>query len=202
MGFWRFIVFLALVGGAAIVPFLDIVGFVFKAADEVTDPVAAQQVASTVRVSKIFLCIIVALFIAGFSQLFLRMAWMKSFASSIPGHLTALGILGTFVGIFFGLYRFEVGDLYGSIPRLLEGMKLAFTTSVAGLATSTVLRASHSLVVSITHEDPYGLPGDGDGGTIVVVPGFGEFALGSLLSAAQIAKKLEAIHDTLKRSKR
>jgi len=183
MGFLKFLAFVAVVGTAAVIPFLDIASFLFKAAEEIQDPVAREQAAQTVRVSRIALCIIFGLFAVGFSQLVLRAARMKSFASSIPGHLTALGILGTFIGIFFGLYNFDVHNLNESIPLLLEGMKLAFTTSIAGLTTSTFLRVSHSVVVSITNEDPY-LPSDADnGGTVVLIPGFREFSALGLASS-------------------
>ena len=163
---------------------------------------AREQAAQTVKVSKIALCVIFALFAAGLSQLVLRSARIKVFASSIPGHLTALGILGTFVGIFFGLYNFNVQDLNKSIPLLLEGMKLAFTTSIAGLTTSTLLRVSHSIVVSITNEDPYLPSGEDEGGTVVLVPGFREFAAVGLAMGHTINEKLKEINKTLKKDRK
>jgi hypothetical protein len=136
----------------------------------------------------------------GLSQLFLRW-WSKlrGFAASIPGHLTALGILGTFVGIFCGLYKFDVTNLRESIPHLLEGMKLAFTTSIAGLGTSTLLRVTHSIVISITGSDPWGpISGDDEGGTVVVVPGFREYVLSSVLGFTTLLEKLDKIYEALK----
>ena len=47
---------------------------------------------------------------------------------SIPTVFTTLGILGTFVGIYFGLRQFYVKNITGSIPTLLDGLKTAFTT--------------------------------------------------------------------------
>ena len=44
----------------------------------------------------------------------------------------SFGILGTFMGIVLGLVNFDVDDIQGSIPQLLEGLKFAFTTSIAG----------------------------------------------------------------------
>ena len=57
--------------------------------------------------------------------------------SSIIG---ALGMLGTFVGIFLGLIKFDVNNIEDSVPFLLNGMKLAFTTSIIGLVLSNILK--------------------------------------------------------------
>lgn len=56
--------------------------------------------------------------------------------NSIPSVFTTLGILGTFVGIFVGLQEFEVQNITQSIPKLLEGMKTAFSTSIIGIILS------------------------------------------------------------------
>jgi hypothetical protein len=47
-------------------------------------------------------------------------------------------VFGTFIGIADGLYDFNVEDIKGSIPTLLEGMKLAFMTSIAGIFLSVI----------------------------------------------------------------
>lgn len=57
---------------------------------------------------------------------------------SIPSVFTTLGILGTFVGIFFGLQKFDVNNINDSIPTLLEGMKTAFSTSIVGILFSLI----------------------------------------------------------------
>lgn len=68
------------------------------------------------------------------------------FISSLPGIAISLGILGTFYGIFMGLIGFDESHISESIPKLLEGMKTAFATSLAGMSTSIILNAyfSHS----------------------------------------------------------
>jgi len=55
---------------------------------------------------------------------------------SLKGEMTGLGILGTFVGIFLGLWKFDATAISESIPALLEGLKTAFLTSIAGLVFS------------------------------------------------------------------
>lgn len=47
-----------------------------------------------------------------------------------------IGILGTFLGIFGGLYLFNESDITGSVPQLLNGLKTAFLSSIGGLAYS------------------------------------------------------------------
>ena len=59
---------------------------------------------------------------------------------SIPQLLSTLGVLGTFLGITQGLLDFNVDDINGSIPKLLDGLKTAFFTSIGGMTTSAILR--------------------------------------------------------------
>ncbi len=106
-------------------------------------------------ISMIVIIFIGVLFILGLKQLIKKNEKFASFASSIPGQMTSLGILGTFAGIFIGLYNFDVHNLNQSVPLLLEGMKVAFSTSIAGLVSSIGLKISHSVIISITQEDPY-----------------------------------------------
>ena len=51
----------------------------------------------------------------------------------LPTILSSLGILGTFMGIAIGLYAFDVNNIDKSVPTLLEGLKLAFVSSIAGI---------------------------------------------------------------------
>lgn len=57
---------------------------------------------------------------------------------SIPTVFTTLGVLGTFVGIYFGLQSFNVDAISESIPPLLNGMKIAFSTSIFGIVLSLI----------------------------------------------------------------
>ena len=60
-------------------------------------------------------------------------------AELIPGLLTSLGILGTFIGLMQGLTSVDFSNAQGtieSIPQLLSGMRFAFATSVAGISCS------------------------------------------------------------------
>lgn len=62
-------------------------------------------------------------------------------AELIPNLLTSIGILGTFMGLSRGLSSLNFSDsaqLVEGIPNLLEGMRFAFGTSVAGISCSIV----------------------------------------------------------------
>lgn len=65
----------------------------------------------------------------------------KNILNLIPGTMTGLGILGTFVGLSFGLQFFNTGtsaEITDSIAPLMEGIKVAFHTSVYGMIFSLV----------------------------------------------------------------
>lgn len=60
-------------------------------------------------------------------------------AELIPGLLTSLGILGTFMGMMRGLGGLDFSDaanIIAGIPKLLTGMQFAFGTSIAGISCS------------------------------------------------------------------
>ncbi|MCB6972380.1 MULTISPECIES: hypothetical protein [Butyricimonas] len=54
--------------------------------------------------------------------------------------VVSLGLLGTFGGIMYGLWLFNVDHIDLSIPQLLEGLKTAFLTSIAGMLASLLLK--------------------------------------------------------------
>lgn len=62
-------------------------------------------------------------------------------AEAVPGLLTSLGILGTFIGLMQGLGGLDVSDAaktMESIPQMIGGMTYAFTTSIAGISCSLI----------------------------------------------------------------
>jgi len=58
----------------------------------------------------------------------------------IPGFMTGLGILGTFVGLSIGLsnFNFTGSDIASEIQPLMDGIKVAFHTSIIGLVYSLI----------------------------------------------------------------
>ena len=63
----------------------------------------------------------------------------RRWIEQLPSLISTLGVLGTFLGITIGLLAFNEGDLTQSIPELLNGMKTAFFTSLAGMVGSLML---------------------------------------------------------------
>lgn len=80
---------------------------------------------------------------------------MSYFNSAIPGTLTGLGILGTFLGLSLGLGSFTGNDIYtisDNVGVLLGGMKVAFHTSVYGIFFSLVFNFAYRMVVAEAYE--------------------------------------------------
>ena len=65
----------------------------------------------------------------------------QSLFRATPPFLVSIGILGTFVGIFAGLLAFDVSDIDASIPPLLDGLKVAFITSILGMLYALIFRS-------------------------------------------------------------
>ncbi|MFN1835266.1 MotA/TolQ/ExbB proton channel family protein [Balneola sp. MJW-20] len=57
---------------------------------------------------------------------------------SIPTVFTTIGVLGTFVGIFFGLLEFDTKNITESTEQLLIGLKTAFLSSIIGIILSLI----------------------------------------------------------------
>ncbi len=65
----------------------------------------------------------------------------KKMLDIIPDILTSLGILGTFIGLVVGLKDFEPSNyeaMTASVSSLVDGIKVAFLTSIYGLSLSLV----------------------------------------------------------------
>jgi len=67
-------------------------------------------------------------------------------AELAPNILTSIGIFGTFLGVALGLWHFDTTDIHGSVPKLMDGLKTAFWSSIAGLlgALTIKLRSTFS----------------------------------------------------------
>ena len=72
-----------------------------------------------------------------------------SLSELIPSLLTSLGILGTFIGLTRGLTGLDMKDantLMNGIPVLLDGMKAAFVTSLAGISCSLIFSMTNRVI--------------------------------------------------------
>lgn len=88
--------------------------------------------------------LIVLLFTGLMFLLFLLSLRVPRYAS-ISSELVTLGVLGTFMGVFVGLYHFDFNAIETSIPELLDGLKMAFVTSIIGLSLYVALMVIKSV---------------------------------------------------------
>jgi len=80
---------------------------------------------------------------------------LNYFNSGVSGTLTGLGILGTFLGLSWGLSSFNGNDIYAisdNVGPLLTGMKVAFHTSVYGIFFSLVFHFVYRSIMSDAYE--------------------------------------------------
>lgn len=83
--------------------------------------------------------------ILGLSAYFHGPVYSLRTVNTAPSILTSLGIFGTFLGIALGLMDFDVHDVEGSVPQLIQGLKTAFWSSIAGLLGAMSIKMRHVL---------------------------------------------------------
>lgn len=75
--------------------------------------------------------------------------------AAVPGILTAVGVIGTFVGLQLGLSELNIGndvavrDMKEGLAQVINGAKIAFLTSVWGVALSVLFNFAEKLLESI-----------------------------------------------------
>ena len=72
--------------------------------------------------------------------------------SILPGTLTGLGILGTFIGLILGINTIGFGSVDAaleSVQGLLKGINIAFYTSISGVILSILFNISYSILRNI-----------------------------------------------------
>ena len=70
----------------------------------------------------------------------LHVRWTRKSASLGPTLLTTLGIFFCFSGIAWGLLDFDPGDVKGSVPQLLRGIRTSFWASVFGIGWALTIK--------------------------------------------------------------
>lgn len=125
--------------------------------------------------------------------------------SNIPGTLTGLGILGTFLGLSMGLATFNGGDVLAisdSMGPLLEGMKVAFHTSIYGIFLSIVFSFIYKRVMMDAYD---AMEQFQKAFRQYVVPAWGtedEDASAMIIYQANIASLMKQILETMKQEGR
>ncbi|WP_086479582.1 hypothetical protein [Oceanospirillum sanctuarii] len=89
------------------------------------------------------LTMIVILIITALTLYFHGPVYSLRTVNAAPSILTSIGIFGTFLGVALGLMDFDTTDIEGSVPRLIEGLKTAFWSSIAGLLAAMSIKLRH-----------------------------------------------------------
>tara|TARA_B110000858_G_scaffold198514_1_gene266014 strand:+ start:29250 stop:30479 length:1230 start_codon:yes stop_codon:yes gene_type:complete len=74
---------------------------------------------------------------------------------SAPSILTSFGIFGTFLGIAFGLMRFDSANIEASVPIMIDGLGVAVWSSIVGILGALSIRLRNTL--SSLRQDSSGL---------------------------------------------
>ncbi|MDC1084868.1 MotA/TolQ/ExbB proton channel family protein [Pseudomonadales bacterium] len=85
-------------------------------------------------VAKIFSFLIISVFVYFLYTQYKRPG--HDFRSEASTILTSLGVTGTFIGILIALQNFDLTEIASSIGQMLDGLKIAFVTSVLGISFS------------------------------------------------------------------
>jgi hypothetical protein len=62
-----------------------------------------------------------------------------------PSILTSFGIFGTFLGIAFGLMRFDSADIEARVPIMIDGLGVAVWSSIVGILGGLSIRLRNTL---------------------------------------------------------
>lgn len=82
----------------------------------------------------------------------ISLACWHNVISLIPGTLTGLGILGTFIGLIIGINNLSFDDTttaLASVKTLLQGINIAFYTSISGLILSLIFNLAYRLIRNV-----------------------------------------------------
>jgi len=84
-----------------------------------------------------------------------RSFWNNSYIfESIPPVFPTLGIFCTALGITFGLSGFDTEKIQESLPTLLEGLRLAFFATMAGIIGLIVFQKINAIIQKQIDDDP------------------------------------------------
>jgi len=83
--------------------------------------------------------------------------------AAVPGFLTAVGVIGTFVGLQLGLAELNIGnnvavsEMKSGLAHVISGAKIAFMTSVWGVTLSVLFNVIEKFLESLARKKIYKL---------------------------------------------
>ena len=103
--------------------------------------------------TRLYVCVQFVVLLVMFDVLWKDEGWYAH-ANTAASIVTVIGVFGTFLGIFIGLQPFDTENIKDSIPPLIEGLKLAFLTSLVGIFSAIILKAFAFAYQMIKGKDP------------------------------------------------
>ncbi|MDO4557041.1 MAG: MotA/TolQ/ExbB proton channel family protein [Lachnospiraceae bacterium] len=92
------------------------------------------------------------------SEEYIELKTWHGIVTQIPSTMTGLGILGTFVGLIMGISNIgfsSVNVAISSLQTLIEGVSIAFYTSIAGMILSLMFNLTYKYIWGIMLRDLY-----------------------------------------------
>lgn len=77
------------------------------------------------------------------------------YESATPSILTTAGILGTFVGLLLGLFNFDSANITSSVPKMIEGIRVAAFCSAIGMFLSILSKRAYHTQLKTIQEDQH-----------------------------------------------
>ena len=103
--------------------------------------------------TRVYVCVQIVVGLSVFGVLWWQKGWYTH-TNTAASIVTVIGVFGTFLGIFIGLLPFDTENIKDSIPPLIEGLKLAFLTSIVGICSAIILKAFALVYQVIKGRDP------------------------------------------------
>ena len=103
--------------------------------------------------TRLYVCVQFVVLLVMFDVLWKDEGWYAH-TNTAASIVTVIGVFGTFLGIFMGLQPFDTENIKDSIPPLIEGLKLAFLTSLVGIFSAIILKAFAFAYQIIKGKDP------------------------------------------------
>ena len=108
-------------------------------------------------IASVFMILILGYFIFALVNVNSKNPKIQVAVQNAASAMTSIGILGTFSGIFIGLLDFEVANISQSVDELLNGLKIAFGSSILGLAGALIFRIVRPFLQKETLDEDAGV---------------------------------------------
>ena len=131
-----------------------------RAIEEVAEVEFLERMVSAMwndDIASVFMILILGYFIFALVNVNSKNPKIQVAVQNAASAMTSIGILGTFSGIFIGLLDFDVANISQSVDELLNGLKIAFGSSILGLAGALIFRIVRPFLQKETLDEDAGV---------------------------------------------